>query len=137
MRQTRTHSKHAGAVTAHRAGLLAMVVLLSPRAVGAPPQVDRFTLENGIRVVVLHVPESPHVSIFSYLPLGLTSDGPGQTQWSHLLEHLVLRSTVPAGARTKNAETLPDHMRLDSYGSTEDWREGLSAVISVKVRASE
>jgi len=95
-------------------------------ASAAAPQTDRFTLENGIRVVVFHVPESTNAAIFTYLPMGLASDAPGRAQWSHLIEHLVLRSTVPSGSPEANAETLPDHMRLDSYGTVKNWQEGLS-----------
>ncbi|KPK80764.1 MAG: hypothetical protein AMJ81_11340 [Phycisphaerae bacterium SM23_33] len=87
---------------------------------------ERLTLDNGLRVVVLPVAGSKHVSIFTFLPMGLAADGPGQAQWSHLVEHLVIRSTIPAGSRQANAETLPDHMRLDFYGSVDNWREGLS-----------
>ena len=39
------------------------------------PKVTRFTLSNGIRVVNLHVENSRDVGIFSYLPLGLVTDG--------------------------------------------------------------
>jgi predicted Zn-dependent peptidase len=90
------------------------------------PRAETFTLENGIRVVVIHIPESANASIFTYVPMGLAADGPGQTQWSHLVEHLVIRSTAPAGSQEANAETLPDHMRLDFYGTTANWEEGLS-----------
>jgi predicted Zn-dependent peptidase len=84
------------------------------------------SLTNGIRVVSVHLPASTNVSIFTFLPLGLTSDGPDRAQWSHLVEHLVIRSTVPAGSAIANAETLPDHMRLDFYGHTNNWKEGLT-----------
>lgn len=57
--------------------------------------------------------------------MGLTSDGPGQTQWSHLVEHLVVRSTAGADVEHFNAETLDDHMRLDSYGAAENWQDEL------------
>ena len=58
--------------------------------------------------------------------MGLCSDGPGRAQWSHLVEHLVIRTTIPLGSQQGNAETLPDHMRLDFYGSTDNWQKGLS-----------
>ena len=64
-------------------------------AFAAPPKVTRFTLSNGIRVVSLYVKDSTDACIFSYLPLGLVTDGKAKTQWSHLIEHLVLRTTGP------------------------------------------
>lgn len=88
--------------------------------------VNSTNLANGIRVVSVHFPGSTNVSVFTFLPMGLTGDGPGQAQWSHLVEHLVIRSTMPADSRQANAETLPDHMRLDFYGNTANWQEGLS-----------
>jgi predicted Zn-dependent peptidase len=90
------------------------------------PRVVRSTLRNKIRVVVIEIEKSENVSIFTFLPLGLAADGPGQGQWAHLVEHLAIRSTVPQGTSQTNAETLPDHMRLDFYGNTENWQEGLS-----------
>jgi predicted Zn-dependent peptidase len=84
------------------------------------------TLSNGVRVVVVHFPKSTNVSIFTFLPMSLCSDAARRAQWSHLVEHLVIRSTFPDELARANAETLPDHMRLDFYGNTGDWKEGLS-----------
>jgi predicted Zn-dependent peptidase len=84
------------------------------------------TLSNGVRVVVVHFPTSTNVSIFTFLPMSLCSDPAGRAQWSHLVEHLVIRSTFSNQLARANAETLPDHMRLDFYGNTADWKEGLS-----------
>lgn len=85
-----------------------------------------WTLPNGIRVVLVPIQDSAHVSIFTYVPMGLASDPAGMTQWAHLVEHLVIRTTHPATSQEANAETLPDHMRLDFYGTVNNWREGLS-----------
>jgi predicted Zn-dependent peptidase len=109
------------------AGWLACT-LMATGCSGASPEeakVEMQSLANGIRVVSIQFPTSTNVSIFTFLPLGLTSDGPGQAQWSHLVEHLVIRSTSAAGPGDTNAETLPDHMRLDFYGHMGNWREGL------------
>ncbi len=102
------------------------LVATQPAAQAAPPTITRFKLDNGIRVVVLHVENSKHFAAFSYLPLGLASDGAGRTQWSHLLEHLTLRTTGPiTDYRERNAETMSDGMHLDFLGTTDNWREGL------------
>lgn len=91
----------------------------------APPEVARFTLSNGIRVVNMYVEDSKDVGIFSYLPLGLVSDGKAKTQWSHLIEHLTIRTTGPIDYKTSNAETMADNMRLDFMGTTDTLRQGL------------
>jgi predicted Zn-dependent peptidase len=100
-------------------------LLLASVAVAGDLKVATKTLKNGLRLVAIHNPGSKSESIFTFLPMGLTSDGPGQTQWSHLVEHLVVRSNVGADVEHFNAETLPDHMRLDSYGTVDNWQQGL------------
>ena len=60
----------------------------------AAPKVTRFTLSNGIRVVNLYVENSADVGIFSYLPLGLVTDGKAKAQWSHLVNYLTIRTAV-------------------------------------------
>jgi predicted Zn-dependent peptidase len=89
---------------------------------------DVFTLSNGTRIAVVHLPQSTNVTLFTFLPMGLAEDGPGQAQWSHLVEHLAIRSTFPEDLRQANAETGSDHLRLDFYGHTGNWKEGLSHI---------
>ncbi|MYF99026.1 insulinase family protein [Candidatus Poribacteria bacterium] len=91
----------------------------------ASPEVTRFTLSNGIKVVNLYVEDSTDVVILSYLPLGLVSDGKAKAQWCHLIEHLTLRTTGPIKYPTSSAETMSDNMRLEFLGSTDNWTHGL------------
>jgi predicted Zn-dependent peptidase len=90
------------------------------------PRAQVAELPNGIRVVAVHFPGRTNVSIFTCAPMGLASDDAGHAQWAHLVEHLVIRSTVPNDLTHANAETLADHMRLDTYGTVADWQNGLS-----------
>lgn len=116
------------------AGLVINANLTTANSLNAAPETppasgaaqSSITLSNGIRVVSVYFPGSTNVSIFTFLPLGLAKDGPNQTQWSHLVEHLVVRSTFPGSLAMANAETLPDHMRLDFYGNKDNWKQGLS-----------
>ena len=89
------------------------------------PKVTRFTLSNGIRVVNLHVENSTDVGIFSYLPLGLVTDGKARAYWSHLINHLTVRTAGPIDFKTSNAETMTDNMRLDFMGNIRTWTQGL------------
>jgi len=98
---------------------------LNPAA-AAPPKAESATFNNGVRVSYLHAPGSKSVSIFSYLPLGLACDEADRCGWAHLIEHLVIRTTTPGTLTEVNAETLADHMRLDFYGSVDNWSKGLS-----------
>src|SRR5438874_353221 len=98
------------------AGLL--LVMTGGSLAGATgPRIETQTLGNGLRCVVIQFQASTNVAIFTYSPLSLATDAAGQAQWSHLVEHLVLRSTIPEDLTRANAETLPDHMRLDYYGN--------------------
>ena len=107
--------------------MAAAVVLCSVKsAVAAAPQVSERTLPSGVRIAYLYLEDSADFSTFTFLPMGLAYDEADRTQWSHLIEHLVLRTTHPGPLTNANAETLPDHMRLDFYGTKADWREGLA-----------
>ena len=90
------------------------------------PKVTRFTLSNGIRVVNLHVENSTDVGIFSYLPLGLVTDGKAKAQWSHLVNYLTFRTAGPLDYNTSNTETMADNMRMDFMGNTDTWTQGLA-----------
>ena len=89
------------------------------------PKVTHFTLSNGIRVVNLHVENSTDVGIFSYLPLGLVTDGKARAYWSHLINHLTVRTAGPIDYKTSNAETMADNIRLDFMGNMDTWTQGL------------
>ena len=90
------------------------------------PKVTRFTLSNGIRIVNLYVENSTDVGIFSYLPLGLSTDGKARAYWSHLINHLTVRTTGPIDFNTSNAETMADNMRLGSWGGKDTWTQSLA-----------
>ncbi len=90
------------------------------------PEVTRFTLSNGIRVVNLHVENSTDVGIFSYLPLGLVTDRKARAYWSHLVNHLTVRTAGPIDYKTSSAETMADNMRLEFRGNTDTWMQGLA-----------
>ena len=94
-------------------------------ASNATPEVTRFTLSNGIKVVNLHVEDSTDVIILSYLPLGLATDGKAQAYWSHLVNHLTVQTLGPIDYKTSSAETLADNIRLEFIGNTDNWRQGL------------
>ena len=94
-------------------------------AADAAAKVTRFTLSNGIRVVNLHFKNSKDVGILSFLPLGLVSDGKAKAQWSHLINHLTIRTTGPIDYNTSNAETIADSIRLEFRGNTDTWTQGL------------
>ena len=89
------------------------------------PKVTRFTLNNGIRVVNLYVENATDVGIFSYLPLGLATDGKAKTYWSHLVNLMTFRTAGTLDYNTSNGETMADNIRLESWGNLETWTQRL------------
>jgi predicted Zn-dependent peptidase len=119
---------HSGGVLSGLVSAGLCVLIACEVASAAPPIIKSERLTNGVRLVCIHFPSSTNATLFTFSPMGLAADGPNQTQWSHLVEHLVIRSTVASDLSIANAETLPDHMRLDFYGTTNNWKDGLSHV---------
>lgn len=91
--------------------------------------IERFELPNGVRVMYFHVADAPKQSTFTFLPPSLATDDANRAQWSHLLEHMLIRSTdpdtlTPPGA-ILNGETMHNAMRLETFCNPDKWRENL------------
>ncbi|MFQ5506160.1 MAG: hypothetical protein ACE5F1_15410 [Planctomycetota bacterium] len=110
--------------------LTVMLVLgLAPSAPAQDGQWTEFQLQSGIRVSVLEVEDAPKQSTFTFLPLGLTSDGPEKAQFSHLVEHMLIRSTDPESLEVRgirmNGETTGNALRLETIADPEEWKAAL------------
>jgi predicted Zn-dependent peptidase len=105
---------------------------LAALALGALPPAERedFSLENGIRVTIVHAPGSTREAIFTIYPLGLLLDDVRRAQHSHLLEHALIRSTDPDGLVADgfllNGETQGTTLRLETLSEPARWREALT-----------
>ncbi|HEY5869473.1 MAG TPA: pitrilysin family protein [Candidatus Tectomicrobia bacterium] len=66
---------------------------------GCTPAVkaETFTLDNGLRVVVLPMPRSPQVSYMVWYKAGGADDPAGKSGLAHLVEHATFRSTGTHG----------------------------------------
>ena len=60
-----------------------------PRRPGPPPSVSRFTLANGLRVVLAPIPECPTASVWVWYAVGSKNEVPGITGASHWVEHML------------------------------------------------
>ncbi len=87
--------------------LLALVILLAviaiPRTLPAynlEDRVQRVTLENGMRILLVERHTSPTVSFYIRHLVGAIDDGEGRTGAAHLLEHMLFKGTTTIG--TKN-----------------------------------
>ena len=84
-------------------GLVALIALapgLLPVSAGAAPAVTSFTLENGLRAVVIPDRRAPVVTHMVWYPVGSADEPQGKSGIAHYLEHLMFKGTdeLPEGA---------------------------------------
>ena len=107
----------------------ALLVVLALIQQATPSRQAEFTLENGMRVTVLEVSSAPRQSTFTFLPLGLLRDDLGRPQFSHLLEHMLIRSTDRYGQSAEgilmNGETMAFTVRLETIAPPDQWESAL------------
>jgi predicted Zn-dependent peptidase len=66
--------------------------------------VTEFTLENGMKFIVLEKHDAPVVSMMMYADVGAANEEDGQTGIAHYLEHLAFKGTTRVGTRDYTAE---------------------------------
>jgi zinc protease len=96
----------------------------APRGGGRPPspsyQVERFTLPNGLRVVIAPDRTAPVVAVAVHYDVGFRSEPTNRTGFAHLFEHLMFQGSenvgkaehpkyVQAAGGTFNGSTHPDY----------------------------
>ena len=59
--------------------------------------VERFAMDNGLRVVVSPDPSSPVVAVAVYYDVGMRSEPEGRTGFAHLFEHLMFQGSGSLG----------------------------------------
>jgi predicted Zn-dependent peptidase len=64
-----------------------------------PAGLDRFTLPNGLRVLLQHQPGIPRAAVSVHYGVGFRSEPPGREGFAHLFEHLMFRgsASLPGG----------------------------------------
>jgi len=67
-------------------------------------RVTDFTLENGIRFIVLERHQAPVVSFMTYVDIGAAYEAEGKTGAAHYLEHLAFKGTTRIGTTNYQAE---------------------------------
>jgi zinc protease len=60
-------------------------------------RIERFTLDNGLRVVLSPDPSSPVVAVAVYYDVGMRSEPQGRTGFAHLFEHLMFQGSASLG----------------------------------------
>lgn len=67
-------------------------------------QITEFTLDNGMKFIVLERPQAPVVSFMIYANVGAVNETDGKTGIAHYLEHLAFKGTTQIGTRDYAAE---------------------------------
>ena len=76
-------------------------------------QITEFTLESGIKFIVMERHKAPIVSFMTYVNIGSAYEQPGKTGAAHFLEHLAFKGTTQIGT-TDYAKEKPLLDRLDA-----------------------
>ncbi len=69
-------------------------------------RITEFTLENGMKFLVLQRHEAPVASFFTYADVGGVDEAKGVTGIAHLLEHMAFKGTKKIGTSNYYAEVL-------------------------------
>lgn len=77
-----------------------------------PEPIHRYTLANGLRVVLAPDPRTPRVGVAVHYGVGFRSEEPGHAGFAHLLEHLMFR-----GSRNLPDGRFHDHI-VQSFGES-------------------
>lgn len=67
-------------------------------------QITEFTLNNGMKFIVMERHQSPTVSFMTYVDVGSAYEQPGKTGAAHFLEHLAFKGTTRIGTQNYQAE---------------------------------
>lgn len=67
-------------------------------------RITEFTLDNGMRFIVMERHQAPVVSFMTYVDVGAAYEAPGKTGAAHFLEHLAFKGTTRIGTENYAAE---------------------------------
>ena len=93
------------------------------------PVTHHYQLTNGTRVLHIVAPNAERQTTFTFLPEHFFNEPVDKAQWSHLIEHMMIRSTDPIGVETEgmtfNGETSHESLRLETIAEPDHWRESI------------
>lgn len=102
------------------------------------PKVERFTLDNGLRLLLLRRHLSPTVAIYIRYRVGAADEADGKTGTAHLLEHMMFKGTRTIGTRNFSKEEII-LQRIEKKGIALDREKakGKAATPSILANLSE
>lgn len=129
------------------------LVLMCPCLASQAQGVERFTLDNGLRVTLWAIPTSDQVAVVTLFDIGERHDPPGQSGLAHLLEHLLITAATDRHPPTTyeelaaksgnmfNAQTGDDYTLIATVVPTERLEEelahGAARLTSLQVAATD
>ncbi len=75
-------------------------------------QVREFTLDNGLKFIVMERHQAPIISFITYVNVGCVNEPVGKTRVAHYLDHLAFKGTTRIGTKYYAAEK-PLLIKLD------------------------
>ncbi len=85
----------------------------------ARPALSRFTLGNGLRVVLAPAPSSPTVSVWVWYRVGSKNEWPGVTGASHWVEHMLFAGSPRYGKGDIDRAVVRVGGQLNAFTSTD------------------
>lgn len=79
---------------------------IKPYVDGFIEQITEFTLDNGLKFIILENHDAPVVSFVTYADVGGANEPDGKTGVAHFLEHLAFKGTQQIGTKDYQAEKL-------------------------------
>lgn len=110
--------------------VVALIAAVASASAADPAAMETIRLRNGIEVLLMPIAGSPGVSMVLVSPMGLCSDTPGRSQWSHLTERMLAATVGEAPFDEINLETSPTAMLLKFSRDGDTWEEGVDALTS-------
>lgn len=93
-----------------------------------PDRVNKFTLANGMRAIVVERPESPTVSFVMFIRTGGIDDEMGKSGLAHMFEHMLFKGTRTIGTKDYAREArLLDQMDEVAAAIQEETDKGARA----------
>lgn len=106
-----------------------LLSLLLSAVAAADDPLSRFELDGGVELAVLHLPDARRQGTLTFVDFGLLDDGPGRTQWAHLVEHALIHQrplTDEQRSLGVNGETRGGDLHLETICAPGRWREALA-----------
>lgn len=88
-------------------------------ALVSPKDVNTFTLDNGLKVIVLEDDSIPNANMYTFWKVGSRNEAPGITGLSHFFEHMMFNGAKKYGPKMFD-RTMENHGGRNNAYTTED-----------------